>query len=239
MNNTVGTLISRIQSLYSKGVASDDSRLSDRHIYHTAISIRNKLIVEKRNKKQNINIFNYETIDCVEMTKASISECPCLPVTGCVFLRSKHKIPKILNDLDSLIISQVTDLNGNNVFAETTIQEKKYKKGSKYTSKKPDFFIHNEYLFLSVEISKAPKVVLITAIFKDPEEVLKFKNICATEKDCDDCGCNSMYDKEFKLDDDLYDPLIKMCVQELIQIFNQSREDISNDSKDSLTQETK
>ena len=48
-------IVQRIQSLYSKGVQSDDSRLSDRHIYNKMITVRSKLISQQHNKKQKIS----------------------------------------------------------------------------------------------------------------------------------------------------------------------------------------
>ena len=44
---TVGDLIQRVQSLYSKGVESDDSRLTRRHIYNKLLSVRSTLIFNK------------------------------------------------------------------------------------------------------------------------------------------------------------------------------------------------
>ena len=45
MNITIGEIIERIQSAYSKGVKTDDSRLSSRHIYSKIKSVRNRLVV--------------------------------------------------------------------------------------------------------------------------------------------------------------------------------------------------
>ena len=39
----VKELVQRIQSLYSKGVQSDDTRLSSPHIYNKLITVRSKL----------------------------------------------------------------------------------------------------------------------------------------------------------------------------------------------------
>ena len=45
-------VIERIQSLYSKGVSSDESRLSDRHVYNKVLSVRMQLLSQQLKKKQ-------------------------------------------------------------------------------------------------------------------------------------------------------------------------------------------
>ena len=51
----IGEIVTRVQSLYSKGVASDDSRLSNRLIYNKMLTVRSRLIVEQAKKKQRIS----------------------------------------------------------------------------------------------------------------------------------------------------------------------------------------
>ena len=53
----VGDIIQRIQSLYSKGSQSDDTRLTPRHIYNKMLTVRSKLISEGAKKKQKVNYF--------------------------------------------------------------------------------------------------------------------------------------------------------------------------------------
>lgn len=60
-------VIQRIQALYSKGVKSDDSRLSSRHIYSKLKSTRGRLLYEKVNKRQFIASINYQVLACVEL----------------------------------------------------------------------------------------------------------------------------------------------------------------------------
>ena len=45
---TTGEVIQRIQSLYSKGVQSDDSRLRPRHIYNKLLSTTAKLYEQQK-----------------------------------------------------------------------------------------------------------------------------------------------------------------------------------------------
>lgn len=232
----VGELIQRVQSLYSKGVQSDDSRLTPRHIYNKLVTVRSKLISEKIKKKQKINQWNYQTLPCVELIKTHASECPCIPPTGCEILRSKYKLPKPLSNYDNHIIQSVTSLNGDITFSETSWNEKKFKNFNKYTAKKPDYYFRDGYLYITVNTKL--KLITVTGIFEDPIEVDNFPSFC--DENCKDCqDCESMFDKEFVVDNDMIDALIELSLNELIQVFGQSFEDATNNTRDNLSEQTK
>lgn len=218
-------LIQRVQSLYSKGVQSDDSRLTPRHIYNKLITTKNKLIVQKSKKRQRLNQWNYQTLDCIELIKAKKHECPCVPPDGCEIYRSKFKIPKILIGMDNHLISSVSTVNGFTTYNEIGWTELKYKSSSRYTSTKPDYYIRNEYIYVIQR--KGASVISITAIFEDPYDVYLFESACP----CEDCKkCTSPLDIEIPIDDDLIDTVIEMAVQELIMVYSQNNEDTNNNT---------
>lgn len=228
-------IIQRIQSLYSKGVQSDDVRLSDRHIYNKILTVRSKLISQQAKKRQKISQWNYQTINCAEIIKAPIFECPCIPPVGCSIYRTKNKIPEPLTDLNNHLIQSVTSLDGTTIFSEITWNEKKYKSSNKYTSNKPDFFVRNDYIYITAS-SLFTGVISITGLFEDPFEVIKFEAFC----ECEDCDpCLSPLDINFPIDNDSIDTLIEMCVNELIVLFSQNKEDKTNNSSDSLIETSK
>ena len=103
----VGEIIERIQSLYSRGVASDESRLSDRHIYNKILSVRMQLITQQLKKKQRISDWNYSILPCVELIKVPNHECPCLGDLGCDVYRPKFQIPRVLTDSNRHYIEYV------------------------------------------------------------------------------------------------------------------------------------
>lgn len=224
----IGEIIQRIQSLYSKGVQSDDSRLSSRHIYNKMLTVRSKLIYQKANKKQKLSQWNFQTLPCVELVKAEVHECPCLPPIGCEILKTKYPLPKPIVNLTSHLIQNVSTIDGSIIYSEIGWNEYKYKKGNKYTANKPDYFIRNGHIFLTYK--SGPKVVTVTGLFEDPWEAEKFPSFC---EDCTDCvNCENVLDKEFPLDNDLLDVLVEFCIQELIVIFTQNQQDKTNNSKD-------
>ena len=50
---------------------------------------------------------------------------------------------------------------------------------------------------------------------------------------------DSPLDIEFNIDEDLIDTLIELAVKELVIMFSQMKEDVTNDSRDSSQQESK
>ncbi len=228
---TIGENLQRVQSLYSSGVQSDDSRLSSRHIYNKLLSVRAKLITQKINKKQQISQWNYQPLRCVELIEVPIHECPCLPPIGCKILRTKYKLPKPLNSLTSHMLKSVTSIDGQIVFGEISWIEKKYSKGNKYTSQKPDYFIRDGYLFITVKNESSPMLLYIEGLFEDPIEVYEFTSFC-------DCGdgvdteCIDVKDLEFPIDLEQVDTLIELAAKELVEFFLRVPEDKTNDSRD-------
>ncbi|MGL6120767.1 MAG: hypothetical protein ACRC0V_09705, partial [Fusobacteriaceae bacterium] len=145
----IGEIVARITNLYEKGVPSRSSRLSPRHVYNKMLTVRSKLIRQEANKKQKINQWNYQTIPCLELEKTTIHNCPCIPPIGCYISKSKYPLPKPINNLDNHLIQYVSSIDGSVVFSEISWLQKKYKSGNKYTSKKPDYFIKDGYLYIT------------------------------------------------------------------------------------------
>lgn len=228
-------IIQRIQSLYSKGVQSDDSRLTNRHIYNKMLTVRSKLLRQRINKKQTLSQWNYQTLPCVELILASKTECPCLPEIGCKILRTVQQLPKPISGLNGHIIDSVTSVDGSIVYDLTTFKEKKYKGGNKYTKGKIDYYIRNNYLYLTHK--GGPEVVSITGLFEDPVEAMSYPNMC--ERGSNNIGCFSPLDIEFPIDMDLIETMIELSLNELIQVFNSNIEDTTNNTKDNVIEQTK
>lgn len=233
----VKDLIQRIQSLYSHGVQSDDTRLSPRHIYSVLVPNRAKLLVQKINKRQRINQSIYQTVPCVELVKALPYECPCVPPLGCTIYRTKYQLPELLSGHTKHAIQSVTSLVGDIIYSETSWTAKKYQKGLKYTSHKPDYYIRNNYLYITHK--GGPDMITITALFQDPIQAEKFSSQNCNE-DCEDCdNCVSMLDRDFPISRDLVDTLIQMCLEELLNIFSKTVPDNTNNTTDSNPEQSK
>jgi hypothetical protein len=225
MNTTIGEAIQRVQSLYSKGVQSKDSRLTDRHIYSCLCTSRSTILQQKSNKDQFISTWNYQTLPCVPLELAPLHECPCAP-QGITMLRSKERIPKIISGIDSTLMLSLSTLDNSLSFDYKEFDTFKYTKGRKYTSTKPFYFFRNGYVYLG-NIKTIPAIPVV-GMFHDPVEAYLYPSC----EECEECLCKEPYDMEFPIDGELLKPIVEMTYQETLQIFSQMKEDRSNNASD-------
>lgn len=221
---TFGEVFQAIQSLYSEGVESDDSRLTNRHIYSGAVTARSLLIEQRYNKKQFISEWCYQTIPCVDLIPAPIHECPSAP-KGCTILRSERQIPKPISGIDSPLIKTLTSLDGTIVFSPDEFETQKYSNGNKYTSKKPTFYIRNQYIYITT--LKMLKAVPVSMLAEDPLEVYLYQSSC-----CEDCACKDIYEYQFPIERPMLKTLTELAVQNIISIMKQLPEDENNNASD-------
>jgi len=227
-------ILQRVQSLYSKGVKSDDSRLTNRHIYNKLLTVRSRLISQEAKKKQKISQWNYQVLPCVELELVPPHDCPCVPPLGCKILRTKYKLPEPLTGLNGSLIQTVSTMDRGIKIDEVTLNAVNAQKGNKYTSKKMNYFLHNGYLY--VTSTQNLKAISIVALFEDPIEASQFKGLC----DCEDCNnCIDYLEQDFPIDNDLIDAMIELTINELVILFSQSQEDQTNNTRDSLREQSK
>lgn len=236
---TVKEVIHRVLDLYQKGVPSDDSRLTERHVYNKLMTVRSRLVSQEINKRRKISPWNYQTIPCVELIEVPQHECPCIPEMGCKVLRSKYKIPKPLVSHSQHYITSVTSIDGSITYYPTSETAKKYKKGNKYSSPNVfDYYIKNEYIYITHRLG--PRIISVTGIFEKPEEIASFPSYCSesnTSEEVDSCA--SPLDLEFPMEADMLDIAIEMCFNELVNMFSQMPEDKSNNNSDSPIENSK
>lgn len=225
-------IIDRVQALYSKGVQSDDTRLSPRHIYSKILTARAFLLGNKLKGKQKVSDWNYQTIGCVEMIEVKPMDSPCAPMVGCKMIRSKYKIPVPISDYSKDTISMVSTIDASKIFTLTSPKQMRFSKGNRFTPKEEKYFIQNGYLYISS--SHHYPVIMISGLFEDPFAVEQFEQSCSN---CESC-CPDPLEMDFPIDLDLVEAVVKLAVEEL-QVFNQSLEDTSSNTADSHIQQTK
>lgn len=226
-------LIQRILSLYSKGVHTSDIRLSKRHVYHKLLTVRNLLIVQQSNKKQRIGLEAYQSLKCIRMIKADLSECSCVPK----FLREKYKIyksdkqiPNILKSINGLLISDITTITGEDRLDITNYASLKYYTGRKYGLNKPFVFLYDNYLYM---INATYEILHLTAIFSEPLKVLEFEDC-----DCNNTTiCNNYLDEIFPIPNAMEESLLAIARDELLILFQHGKIDKSNNSQDNSNQQ--
>lgn len=234
-------IIQRVQSLYSKGVESDDSRLSRRHIYNKLLTTRSKLISQEAKKKQKISQWNYQTLYCVELIEVPKHECPCIPPIGCNLLRSKNPLPEPITGFSDDLIQSVSSIDREIKLDRITINAVKNLRGNKYTYNKPNYFIQSDYLYVTTY--SLIKQLVVIGLFEDPIEAAKYESICDECTNCTDCSeCPDCFDYlnfDFPIDNDMIDVLIELTSKELVVMFSQNIEDATNDTRDNIKDQSK
>ena len=221
-------IIQRIQTLYSKGASSDDSRLSNRFIYNKMLTVRSMLISNEAKKKQRISQWNYQTIPCIELVEVPKHECPCIPPQGCTILKSKYRLPEPLSGLAGTLVQGVYDIEGNIKIDEQNLNSIRFNKGNKYSKNSKKYFIEAGYLYLVTPDNM--KLVKMVGLFEDPIAAKLFEGFCDS---CTTCSkCMDYLEEEFPLDNDMIDAMTQIIIQEVFEIFVQNYEDKRNDTKD-------
>ena len=221
----VSEIIQRVQSLYSRGVPSDNTELSPRHIYSKLVSLRAMLLLQKAKKKDKISSWSFQTLNCVQVIPVTLSECPCLPIVStCQVMRTKYQLPKPISGILGSNIEYIMSLDGQIKFDESNKTEMLHIKGNKYTSDKYRFVIDNGYAYLYGR--NIPKILQVRMLCEDPLEALRFLQ-------CDTCEeCLDPYEVEFPIETGYIDTIIELASKELVEFFRTSKEDNKNDSKE-------
>jgi hypothetical protein len=225
--------IARIKSLYNRGAASDDTRLSNRHIYSKLKSVRALLIKQSQDRKSKTSPWNVQVIPCLKLQPSSAHECKCVIPSSCTLLRSVCKIPKPIQTKLATGIESVSTLDGSVLFTRTTWAKKRYKSGDRYTSAISDYFIRDNYLYITHNTML--EYASISGIFEDPVDIEEFirNEECSCGEEVD--PCIQAMDKELKMEDHLFESTIQLATQELIQMFMPMSEDNENNAKASET----
>ena len=149
---TINEVISRISALYEKGASSDNSRLSSRHIYNKLVTSRATLLRRDFDKKRAASDWIYQSIDCLEMAPADNKICQCVDIpAGCSLLQSTVQLPKTIATAYGSEIAYVGNADGSKIYSSSDFVRNRYKSGNKYTSKQPDWFILERYLYVTIE----------------------------------------------------------------------------------------
>lgn len=229
---TIERIAERVQSAYSKGVKSDDTRLSTRHIYNVISSVRKRLLVNKANKSHSLDQSTYATIPFIKMIPVSSVECDTFSHLGCTIYRSEKKLPNILESKFGFLIEWVMPLDKKYTIDRVNRDGERYSQFAKFTAKRKRYVIESDYLYI-INI-QSPKALTLRAVFSDSVQYhLYIKNTCG-KKDC-----LPLPKKSFFIDSSEEDTLIKMASQELIEIFYRMIEDKTNNNQDSRKEKSK
>lgn len=219
----VGEAISRVQSLYSKGVESDDSRLSSRHIYNKLITVRENLAINQFRSDEFWSEWDQQPLHKIPMKRFDGG-------FGCPMMKSVDTLPHAISTGEDEGI-MISSWNGETIYTRSSFEHRKYLKGNKYTSGKGYFYIHDDYLYL---LNSKMTEAFAHGFWRDPIQVYimdkGYKGLST---------CFSNRTVPMFTPGDIMEMTIQVSSQELIQQFSQMREDVKNNSADTPPEEGK
>lgn len=213
---------------YYGGVPGDDSDLSETQVMKWIIRARATILRQELTDHKAQSSF-ISWVPCVRMELVNPAEC-CGFETDCKVLRSVKKIPRTINlGTKSNYITSVTSVptkGFNNItqFDEIGYLAAKHDSGSRYTSKRPKWFLLDDYLYIISGDNLAGKLVekvSIYGIFEDLEDLAKLG-------DCEDKPCFDPNSTPFPLSEDLVGNVVKMIIAEKFPVLKNTRTDNAN-----------
>jgi len=210
--------LERIQSLYAKGVPSQSSRLSARHVYYTLKTIRETMYDRFFEKNRMPNEADYSTIYNMPLEK----------VPGCKNRRTKYKVPLPVR-IDLL---QVMSSDGLSIYSKVKKNEVKFLSGGRFSNSRPLWYWDDGYIYV---INSKASIIGFKGVFKDVIEVHKLK-VLLGEAD----KCMSFKQVDLPAESNFADVIVSETAKELIDTFNRfGREDLTNNAIDTPVNEAK
>ena len=175
------------------GRPTQSIRFPKKLIYYYLSIFRNAVLYEEVKKRgREIDLTLLDTIPCIELVEVDvIGDCPCAAEKGCKWLKSKHPIPDLLCDVPYTVIT----LDGMIEFDFVEWFRFSHKLKARYSGTRlhPYYTFRNIkskfhlYLYANSELTKTTQLesIAMTAIFKDPLDVLNFPVCGKTPSLCD------------------------------------------------------
>jgi len=216
-----------IQHLLNKGVPSDDTRVRSRLVEHYLKTTRSRLIKQKLDRQRYISKTNYQSI-CVPLEVDDYHDCTCIADEfDCKVLKSTCKIPKeIVGAMGSSMSIRFVD---GTVLPTGTPTRHKYASLSlsQADATEPFWFMENQKLIIFNKLDLP--VVMVRAIWEDPVKLEGFCN-CSADGTLTNDPCYDQREDEFPIDSDLVDPMYRLTMEFLTQMFR-FPEDNENNAK--------
>lgn len=185
-----------------------DTRISKRYILNVGRNKADFLIAQKWGEKslhREDNIFS--TINCFEMEQIDVVKCDIIEFRRCkTIMRSKKKLPKLLNSKIGNSLKEVTSIDDEREFKPTTPSQYRRDKERGF-SDYMYYYVKDGYLYiLDAEIYRV-NLYLITLETEKLEE-------CSS---CNDGGseCKSLWEFDFKCSDKILEAVISETIKEI------------------------
>lgn len=221
------------------GRPTQSIRFPKKLIYYYLSIFRNAVLYEEFQKRADIDLTLEQTIPCIELKPVDVaSDCPCAPEKGCKWLKSIELIPDLLKPIPNTVIT----VDGGVKFEYEPwydIQHvicsryKGVRENPYYTFRNVDGKFHL-YIYANSNLTKTTKLkrVAMSAIFKDPLDVIEFP-VCGRRKN----KCNVL-DQDFLIPLELESVVFMRTYNALMSInrFMPKGDFLNNDNNDSAAQ---
>ena len=207
--------------LSSTGEQSDDTDTSQIALYQALLKSRAVVMTQLINAGAKINEEAYQVLRCIDLEEVDIVECPFVPKSGCVWLKSTCALPETIK------IQSVSRLLGEG-YSYVRWDKTKEKVGGRLKSAAKEKFYSLRTIggktYLYIYNDETIKSITATAIFEDPIEATLF---CG---DNEEVKCNPI-DTSFHTPQSLLDSIIKQTWDSTIRVRAQAKmKALNNDS---------
>lgn len=204
---TVGESISRVRNTLK--TVKEDPFMTDRFIYSLIMKYA-KTLIKRESKMENLYKHKslFKELGCLDLIEVDRVDACCLGVdTGCKFMRTKDKLPEILNVDSGPIIQSVSSLDYSNAAIETqpTLYTNMTKtSGFKYNKAVYYWFIDGYIYLPDIEWEG----IRLVAIFDEDVSHLN----CGADK----TECINEQDRELAIPEHLFSEIEQMTRQEIL-----------------------
>ena len=158
------------------GDISDDTMSGELAIYHRLRTARATVIKTLMERGEKVSEEHFQILSCIELEEVDRVECPFVPASGCVWLKSTCDIPDFIT-----LQSVSTHLGQSYSYVRWDKIEQKTKGRLKSAAKEKfySFRMQKDKVFLYIYNDEFIKNITLTGIFEDPIEANAF---CGEDK---------------------------------------------------------
>lgn len=156
---------------------SDDDNFDKRQFEFWVKNTRARFLRNELNKNRTIDDDVIQDLGCLELELADAADC-CEITDGCKLLRTKDKIPNLIELHNRTAITRVAPINKIDIpFSFISYERAIWAGNGKYSANQIYAFLLNDRIYLKVKDSSMAKYIThinVRGVFEDPKEVAKF-----------------------------------------------------------------
>jgi hypothetical protein len=221
---SLNMLVYDIMEIVNHNYISDDVSLSKREVAFWINTQRALLIRQELNKGRSVDPAITQTIDCLELEVVSSSSC-CSNNSDCMVLRTVEQIPMPLSTYGRQGLIRIGPVSSiSKPYSVVSQLQSLYSGNGRFNTQQKFAYYKDGYIYIKLNTltTIVLKRISVTAIFEEPELVIKLN-------DCSGNSCFS-WDDEYPLSGWMIDYIKENILKLNIQTLKQLPTDRTNDS---------